>query len=234
MPDRGLLERAQIAAGALSGGGRAPWTLAGARWAQLTYEVAQRAALRYLPCDVNRPVPCYARLFVLEAPASPVGSFRLALLSVGGRYRMLPKNVVADGIVDGPLEALSKAFGGPLRAGLVSLERSRGRVEARIADAQGELATLHFPALYAVDPAMLRWDPWLAFADDGERLELIEYAAKAGPAEAFLTKGAELETPANLAREHTWRALRNINTVSAAYVEGELTLTAPEVQQAIV
>jgi hypothetical protein len=234
VPDRGLLERTAIEASALAGAHPAPWTLPGARFAQLTYEVSQQAALGRMPADVNRPVPCYARLFVLDAPESPAGPFRLAALLTGGRYRMLPKNVLTDGIVDGPAGAVQGAFGSPYRPGRVELTRDGARLVATVADAGGELARLTLPALYAVDPGMLRWDAWLGFSSEGETLQIVEYSAQPDAREAFLSKGATLETSPALQRNHLWRTYRNLNTVTACYVEGTVTLTSPEVQQVVV
>ncbi|MGI8927035.1 MAG: hypothetical protein ACR2HN_10365 [Tepidiformaceae bacterium] len=233
MPDRGLLERNSIHPGNLGGATPAPWTLPGARWAQLTYEVAKQAALESLPGDVGRPVPCYARLLLLDAPQSPAGPFRLAALMVGGRYRLMPRNVLVEGVVDGPLEAFSGAFGSPFRAGPVSLERAGAVVEGGVAVGGDLLAELRLPALYAIEPGMLRWDAWLGYAAGDGVVQLIEYGPRPEPEEAFLSKNATLVTPAALPRSHLWRRFRNLNTISACYLEGDLTLTAPEVQQVI-
>jgi len=233
MPDRGLLEATTIDAPGLNGATPAPWTLDGARWAQITYEVNQQAALGRMPGDVNRPVPCYARLIVVDAPESPAGPFRLAALFAGGRYRMMPKNVLVDAIVDGPTDAFLGAFGAPYRKGDVTFERHGERFAATIADGSDELARLTLPSLLAIDPAMLRWDPWLGFTSEDGRLQIVEYGPRAEPSEAFLTKGATLETPPALQRNHLWRTFRNLNTITACYCEGALTLTAPEVQQTV-
>lgn len=233
MPDRGLLEATTIEAPALGGPHPAPWTLPGARWAQLTYEVNQQAALGRMPADVARPVPCYARLIILEAPESPAGPFKLAALFAGGRYRMMPKNMLVDAIVDGPADALAGAFGAPYRPGRIQAERDGERYTASVADGSGELARLMLPHLLAIDPAMLRWDPWLGFTANDGTLQIVEYGPRVEPSEAFLTKGATLETPPALQRNHLWRTFRNLNTITASYSEGAFTLTAPEVQQTV-
>src|SRR5690606_17464997 len=106
----------------------APWTFTDAAWVQLTFEVSQAAALAALPGEVTRPVPCYARLFVLDAASSPVGPIRLAALLVGGRYRMMARIVFVDAIVDGPADDMAAAFGSPYRAGHVSLARDGSAV----------------------------------------------------------------------------------------------------------
>lgn len=233
MPDRGLLEAGELRAPSLAQTLPGPWALEGARWAQLTYEVEQAAALARLPADATRPVPTYARLFVLEAASSPAGPLRLAVLMAGARYRLFPRNVLVDAVVDGPVAEVSAAFGAPFRAGSVSLLREAARLEATVAGEDGELARLTLPALYAIDPGMLRWDAWLGFAQQDGKVALTEYGARPGRCEAWLSKGATLETPGSLPRGHVWRTLRNLNTVSACYLEGEVEFTAPEFQQAL-
>jgi hypothetical protein len=230
MPDRGLLERSSIAA-TPAGLTREAWRFSGARWAQLTYEVSQPAALAHLPGDVTRPVPCYARLFVLEASDSPAGPLRLAALFTGGRFKLMAKNVLTDAVVDGPAGAVAAAFGAPFRPGKVVIARDGLTLSATVSDETGLLATLTLPALRAVDPSMLRWDPWLGFVTRGTELRMVEYAPQPEPSEAFLSRCAELETPAALPRTHPWRAFRNLNTISACYEEGTLVLPAPELQQ---
>jgi hypothetical protein len=205
-----------------------------ARWCQVTFEVAQQAALDALPEDVSRPVPCYARILVLEAADGPAGPFKLATLMVGGRYRMLPRNVLAAGVVEGPLKALAGAFGAPYEAGIITLERSGSTISASVT-AGGDLVTsLTLPDARAIDPAMLRWDAWLGVAGPGDNIDLVEYGPRPEMREAFLSKGALVETPASLPKTNAWRRLRNVNTISACYAEGEFTLSAPEVQQALV
>src|SRR5207247_4189386 len=133
-------------------------------WAQITFEVAQQAAREEMPCDTARPVPCYARLFVVDSAESPAGPFRMAALFVGVRYKMLPRNVLVQGVVDGPLEAVECAFGARFVAGKVCLRRDGPVVEATVTGQQ-PLASLRLPELRALDPHMLRWDPWPGYAD---------------------------------------------------------------------
>lgn len=230
MPDRGLLERSTIAAVALGGRLPAPWTLTGARWAQITYEVGQQAALGRLPSEATRPVPCYARLLVLEADGSSAGPLRLAALTTGGRYQLMAKNVLTDVLVDGPAADFSATFGGPCREGTVSILRHGDAVTCTVADSGDHLATLTLPALRSVDPAMLRWDPWLGFAAGDSSVKLVEVGFQPELAVAFLSKGAALETPTTLPRTHLWRSYRNLNTISACYAEGSVVLAAPVAQ----
>jgi hypothetical protein len=233
MPDRGTLGVEQIAAWQLNGQYPAPWTTAQARWCQVTFEVEQQAALRHLPGDVGRPVPCYARLFILDAADGPAGPFKLATLMVGGRYRMLPRNVPAAGVVDGPFEAVAGAFGAPYSEGSITLAQADGEAIATVSTGGEILASVRLPALRAIDPTMLRWDLWLGFAGPGDNIDLIEYGPQPEARQAFLSKQATLETSTGLPRDSTWRQLRNINTISACYAEGAITLTAPEIREAL-
>lgn len=231
MPDRGLLDLATITPPASAGGLPPPWSIASARWAQITFEVAREAALDEMPCDATRPVPCYARLFVLEAADGPAGPFRLAALLVGARYKMLPRNILVQGIVEGPLAAVEGAFGARFVAGAVTLDREGPELHASITR-DVPVAALHLPELRAIEPNMLRWDPWLGYADADGVTKLAEFAPRPEISSAFLSRHATLEPALRLARTDPWRRLRNINTVSACYAEGGLTLTAPEIQAA--
>lgn len=232
MPDRGLLDASSVSATAIAEPAES-LRLTGARWAQLTYEVNQAAAMGTLPSDVTRPIPCYARLFVLEAADSTVGPMRLAALMSGGRYRMMPRNVLVDGIVDGPSEKVAQVLGSPWRAGSVDVARDGQRLVATVGDESGRLVELVLPELRAVDSGMLRWDAWLGFAAGADGLQLVEYGPRPEPSEAFLSKGATLESDARLARSHRWRTFRNLNTISACYVEGDVALGPAVVQQAL-
>lgn len=235
MPDRGLLERASVRAAAmLPHAEDATWALEGVRMAQVTFEVDRDAALVTMPSDVSRPVPCYGRVIAVEAADSPAGSLRMAGLFVGGRHKMLPRNVLVDGIVDGRLAAVTDALGSPYRAGSIALRREAGRVEVEIAGDEGMLARLVLPALNAVDRSMLRWDPWLGFSDVDGVPQIVEYSLRPDASEAFLSKGAIVETGASLPRGHTWRKLRNLNTISSSYLEGRLEIALPVVQQPLV
>lgn len=233
MPDRGLLDPNDITAVMLRGKHPAPWDLAQATICQVTFEVAQDAALAVLPGDVTRPVPCYARLFLLDATDGPAGPFRMAALLAGGRFRMLPRNILARAVIDGPVEAVAGAFGAPFVPGAVSLTRDASRVTATVSEGGTTVAEVVLPELRAVDPSMLRWDAWLGFAGPGDNIDLIEYGPKPQPRNAFLSKRASVAMPGTLAPDSLWRAFRNLNTISACYAEGPLTLTAPDVQQAL-
>ncbi|MGH2633884.1 MAG: hypothetical protein ACRDG3_10785, partial [Tepidiformaceae bacterium] len=105
MPDRGLLKISTLEGLPALDDARADWKLMGVRWCQATFEVDREAVLSILPCDVSRPIPCYARLFVAVAEAGPHGPMAIAVLSAGARSEMMPRNVVIQQFVDGPVEA---------------------------------------------------------------------------------------------------------------------------------
>jgi hypothetical protein len=172
--------------------------------------------MEWLPCDVTRTVPCYARLFILEANATPAGPVRMAALLAGGRYQMQPRNIVVEGVVDGPDEAVHAAFGSALTAGRVDLTRDGQQVTATVGRDNKQLVTVQLPALRALDSGMLRWDGWMAAGGP----QLVECAVNPEVTRAFLAKDARLETAPGLDRADVWRRFRNLNVISACYAEG--------------
>ncbi|GAB4328381.1 MAG: hypothetical protein Kow0010_12270 [Dehalococcoidia bacterium] len=224
MPDQGLLQR--DATGLPTGAPvPLPWTISQARLVQVTFEVARSAALHLLPTETTRPVPCYARIIVLEAGDSPAGPFRHAGLFLGGRYQMLPKNVLVERIVEGPVDALAGALGGPARPGRIAIARAGDHVNVAVEAEEGELARVALPAPYAIEPSMLRWDPWLGHIALDGAVGLREVQLRVEATEAFLAKGATVVMAASLPRDHPWRTLRNLKTITACLVDGSLTLT---------
>lgn len=235
MPDRGRLDPLGIAAGPLLRGEHAaPWVLGGARWAQVTFEVAQAHALAFLPEDLTRPVPAYARVIILDAPQSPVGAFRLAALLVGGRFRLMPRNMLVQAVVDGPVQKFAAAFGAPFIAGSVAFDFQRDAVRALVFGGDGQLAAFELPELRAVDPALLRWDPWLGFAGPGDNIDLVEYRLEPEIDQAWLSKQAQVNAASATATGSSpWSRLRSVNLISSCVCQGTLTLTVPEVLQAL-
>ncbi|WBL36157.1 hypothetical protein O0235_00610 [Tepidiforma flava] len=80
MPDRGTLAIDGLAPAEFDAG---PLELRG-RWLQLTFEVDRDAALRWMPADVTRPIPCYARLLVAEGRRRPARCGLRRWASAGG------------------------------------------------------------------------------------------------------------------------------------------------------
>lgn len=226
MPDRG---QRKIAGGEAPLTDAASWTMTGARWLQLTFEASREAVLGALPCDVTRTVPCYARLLVIDADESPAGPLRMAVLLAGGRYEMQPRNIVVGGVVDGSLEAVTGAFGRGFAPGEVSLVRDGARVEATVGES---LARVTLPALRAVDSTMLRWDSWIGVAAVNGDARLVDYTIEPTIAQAFLAKGATLETGA--ASDATWRAFRCLNMISACYAEGTFVFGSREAREPVI
>ncbi len=208
--------------------------LGGARWAQVTFEVAQAEGLAFLPEDLTRPVPAYARIVVIDAPDSPTGPFRLAALLVGGRYRLMPRNMLVEAVVDGPLPKVASAFGAPIVKGSVEVQFRREFMHAQVSAGGQRLAAIDLRELRAVDSALLRWDPWLGFAGPGDNIDLVEYRLEPRIEQALLSKQATLEAPRAADPGSPWRRLRSVNPISSCVCEGTLTLTVPDVLQALV
>lgn len=226
MPDRG---QRRISGGDTELADTGSWTLRGARWLQLSFEASRDAVLGALPCDVTRTVPCYARLLVIEAAESPAGPLRMAMLGAGGRYEMQPRNIAVSGVVDGDAARVAAALGTTFAQGAIELLRDGARVSASIGDG---LARIELPAMRAVDSTMLRWDSWMGVAAvDGEP-RLVDYTIEPTIDQAFLAKGATLETTG--ANDSTWRQFRCLNMISACYAEGTFTFGAREAREAVI
>ena len=224
MPDRGLLTSAAVQDVRLTT--TDPLVLQHARWLQVTFEVERQSALNHLPPDAGRPIPPYGRLLI--ATADGMG---LAVLSVGGRYRMMPRNVVVAAVQSGGVDAAG-LFGNGSTRGSVALDRADAMVEASVSGPEGPLAFVSLPATYAVEPAMLRWDTYLALGREGGKAALAEVAQGHEVASAFLSKNATVTPGAGLLETHPWVALRSIGVISACYAEGTLRFGAPETREA--
>ncbi len=215
MPDRGTRAIDGLAPADFEAG---PLVLQG-RLLQLTFEVDRDIALRWMPADVTRPIPCYARLLVGEGE-TPAGALRFAALGVGGRFRMMPRNVLAAAVVEGP--ARLPALTGPAEPGEVRIEQVGDDLVVQIAGIGGALAEARLPAPYAIDPAMLRWDGWVVYAPEGGRTVLAESPMSVEAAAARLSKGAAVTPAPGVERGSPWRQLRTLLPISACIVEGTL------------
>ena len=224
MPDRGAMQPGAVAEVAFAQGG-ARLVIPDAAWLQVTFEVEREAALANMPGEVGRPIPPYGRLLVAT---SPTGS--LALLSVGGRYRMMPRNVVVQSVYQG-LESVTGVFGNGATLGTVVLKRSGQDISASVSAGGEELAELSLPNLYAIEPSMLRWDAFVALARADGQAVIAEVTPEHEVAAAFLSKQASVTPGPSLAREHPWRRLRSLVVISACYAEGSLIFGEPLVQQ---
>ena len=233
MPEFGTLTGAEVEAPVIDGHHPAPWELKAARIAQITFEVAKASALAYLPADMSRPLPTYGRVIIVAAPESPAGPVTIAALSVSGRYAMMPRNVAAQLVVDGPVEAVAGTFGGPVVGGTVRLERDDTGVVGEVAADGAPAARLHLPTPHPIDPAMLRWDQWVTYGSAGDRVELMGFALEVAATAAALSKGATIETDAGRVRTDRWRRLASRKVISACYVEGTITLGQVATLQAV-
>ncbi len=202
MPDRGRLESSRV--GSLESV-RGTWSEA--CWLQLTFEVPREAALTWLPNEATRPIPGYARIFVL-APASGTGDGGgIAALLAGGRLRDRPVNAL-----------VASALG-------VSLVAGAGEVIASAREGALPFLQVRLEALSPVDPKLLHWDPWLVSAiDQGGDERLVELKAGADIRGAWRSRTARVELGTQLSPESPWRELRNSNTISACYCTGSFGL----------
>lgn len=228
MPDRGLRRLSSIEGLPVLDSSRHDWQLTGARWCQVTYEVDRDAVLGALPCDVSRPIPCYARLLVGVAEDSPHGPMGFAALSAGARSEMMPRNVIIQQFVEGPVAAAAATFGGSVEAAGIAVDRVSDAVVATISSESQTLVTVRLPALRPVDNAMLRWDTWLEFASAAEGPQLFDVVLNPSPRASFLSRRSTIETAPDLGTASVWNRFRNLNTISACFVEGDLTLNAAQ------
>lgn len=216
MPDRGLRTIEGLAPPEFAAG---PLVVEG-RWAQLTFEVDRDAALRWMPVEVTRPIPCYGRLLVV-AGESEQGPVAFAALAIGGRFRMMPRNVLVEAVTGaGWLPALA----GPLRPGEVAMAEEGRDTVVRVTREGQELVEARLPEPYAIDPAMLRWDGWVVYAPEGGKTVLAEAPVEVRATTAKLSKGAVMTPAAGLDRSDPWRQLRTLLPISACIVEGRLTI----------
>lgn len=209
-----------------------PWTLPAAEVVQVTFEVELEAALELLPTALSRPVPPYARLIVARYPESPVGPFAEALLLLACRYRMEPKQYVVACVVtsEAAREAEAALWGIEARTGAVELRRTRtatGSEEISAAIATSEpLASLHLPSAYAIEPAMIRYDPFVSVRrTDDDQVEVVQFSGAPAVHEARLSKGAGVTCQTD-AWADPWFRLRSVNMISATFAVADIERTA--------
>ena len=222
MPDRGLRSFEHLPLPEI--GRSSPLTLPRAAMLQLTFEVDRDTALSYLPCAVSRPIPTYARFLFVDS-----ADLRFHVASVGGRYRMLPRNVVISALSPG--NVLAPTFGEGSEAGASLLERDDGHIEASAA-ASGDSFSATIETLSAIEPSMLRWDPYLVAGRGGAGPELAEVTLTLDLERAYLGKSVRMSSQVT-SNENAWRRLRSFGLISACYVEGALTLSSPETQESL-
>lgn len=220
-----MLERSTVEATTL-GNGVGPLVLEHARWLQVTFEVPRRAALACLPSNVTRPIPCYGRLFAAEGTVN-AESVTFGVVMVGCRFMMMPRNTLVTGVASSGV--VSEVLTNGIQPGSVAFDRDGARLQASLLQGASRVAAASLPGLYAVEPSMLRWDPWLAFAEQDGQTVVTEVPVTPEINAAFLSKGATVEPDGALPRNHPVRQLRNLLTISACYAEGTLTFGAPRI-----
>ena len=215
-----------------------PWTMPNAEFVQLTFEVDLDAALELLPEQLSRPVPPYARIVVARYPETPLGPYAEAFLLLASRFRMEPKSYVIAAVVtsDAARRAQAGIWGLPSVLGSVELQRERDphtgaeRITGAIA-VDGPLATVTLPGAYAVEPAMVRVDPFVTVrVPGGGEAEVIQFTAAPTVHEARLAKGAAVSYQTD-AWSNPWYRLRSLNMISATFAVADLGFTEPVVQQ---
>lgn len=224
MPDRGLMEPSTVEDVSFSTAERL--VLDRAEWLQVTFEVERKAALAQMPCEVGRPIPPYGRLLIARSPA-----LNVAVLSVGGRYRMMPRNVVVSVVADDPVRAAG-FFGSGTTPGTVAVSRSGQQMTASVSTPEQALVSVSFAEAYAIEPTMLRWDAFVALARADGNPVISELTPAHVVESAFLTKSANVTLDIGLPRTHLWSRLRSLGIVSACYAEGTLIFNGPADQQA--
>lgn len=232
MPEYGRMTRQRlrfIAAPDVSRYPPPPWPLPGAEVVQVTIEVDAEAALDHLPEQLSRPVPAYAKLIVARYPESPLGPFAQAALMVACRHRARWLQYVAASIVDAPQVAAAAAalWAYPCQLGAVGLERAGQHVRATVAEGGHALLDLDLPNIYAVDPAMIRYDVTVTLrAYSGHEPEVLIVSAPPAPRAGWLAKGARV-TYHDLPPDNPWMRLHNLNTISSTYAVVDLEWPAP-------
>jgi Acetoacetate decarboxylase (ADC) len=206
-----------------------PWTLPHAEILQVVIEVDTEAALDHLPTQLSRPVPAYAKLIVARYPESPLGPFAEAMLMVACRNRARWLQFVAATMVDDSAvaEATAALWSYPREGGTIDLTRVGNHVHASVAGRDGPILDLDLANIYAVDPAMIRYDVTVTLrADQGGNPEVLIVSAAPDVQEGWLAKGAKVTYPHN-APDSPWTRLRNLNTISSTYALVNLEWPAP-------
>jgi hypothetical protein len=206
-----------------------PWKLPGAEVVQVTIEVDAEAALDHLPAQLSRPVPPYAKLVVARYPESPLGPFAQAALLVACRHRVRWLQCVAACLIDQPpVAAAARALWAyPCQVGRIALERAGNQVRASVAAGDRPILDLELPNIYAVDPAMIRYDVTVTLRPLADKPpEVLIVSAPPAPKEGWLAKGARVRyhDPAD---DNPWLRLRNLHTISSTYAVVDLEWPMP-------
>lgn len=201
------------------------WEIAGTTVVSLSFELATHQMLDLLPAGLVRPVPAYAKLVILDAPAAPGGPYREAALSLGTREGLAIRNYLVDAVVQGKeqLAASRARFGGSRRLGSVALDAGATEISAEISDEQGKLATIHLHDVRPCDATMLKFDALqVAGTVDGQP-ELLRYGLRVEltEVEGFISKRWEVRMER---RAGAWWKLRPAYNITAFVTRGPVRL----------
>lgn len=204
-----------------------PWTCAGVTMLSVSFEVLKEELLKRLPSQFNRTSPPYCRLFIIDHPASPIGPFREATLTLGCRLNMHPAGFVTASLTDNPLVLAAGLFerGCPLALGAIEVEVKADQAQATISDQEGPLLRLVIPALQTIEPGRLAYDHLNTFRTTGHngsvQAEMAVIAPDVEIEQAAISKSAQIDYRG--ARNVAWHLLRSRNVISAQLVRGTRT-----------
>lgn len=208
-----------------------PWTCAGATLINVYFEVRKEVLLDRLPKEFGRTTPAYCRLFIVDTPESPVGTFRDATLALGCRLNMMPAAFTAASITDSPEVLAAGIFerGFPNTLGKIAFEADRNHAHAIISDEKGPLLEVTLPLLQTIEPSRLAYDHVDAIKttriENGVKPELLVTSPDFKIEQAAICKNARIEYPAERP-ESPWQILNNRNLVSAQLVRGTRAFAA--------
>jgi hypothetical protein len=100
-------------------------------------------------------------------------------------------------------------------------------VQSSLAGSQGPILDIDLPNVYAVDPAMIRYDVTVTLrAYRGRDPDVLIVSALPDVQEGWLAKGAQV-TYHDTAADNPWVRLRNLNTISSTYARVNLEWPIP-------
>lgn len=203
MPLFGTLDLQSALADAPTVGSLNPetWHLPGAQTLQVSYEVAEDAALAVTPSALHPSIPPYATFSVCRFPESPVGDFTLAMVRLIVRAGIRPRGLLIRAFTDSEAaaDALRSGWGYNARVAEVGLTRRHNRItgtvtidgttalEAALDDPEPVAGSdlelfdsLHLVNVHGGDPLIVQVDPGYEYhtADrGGARLERFDAEA---------------------------------------------------------
>lgn len=136
MPFTGTRDLSPLYADAplVEGKGAEPWTLRGASYLQVMYELDEHDLVRQLPPALHPTIPPTVLFTVLHAPESEAGPFTLGEVRVGCRSGVRPRSFLARAYCDSPvaIARLRSGWGFPAVQAEVSLARHHHQSVGRV------------------------------------------------------------------------------------------------------